>query len=144
MLRERDGGRFAVYSFHVASKRFNVSPLLDQRLRYFVWFHGRAVRSTRPLSKWWIDSANLLESEEIVKSTGTGWKGREGGEDEVTYTGWKVGVSESEGDATERPQTGSLQTRQSRARNCYQLCGGGEEYGTVSGRASSLPPPPLS
>lgn len=83
-------------------------------------------------------------SEEIVKSTGTGWKGREGGEDEVTYTGWKVGVSESEGDATERPQTGSLQTRQSRARNCYQLCGGGEEYGTVSGRASSLPPPPLS
>lgn len=98
----------------------------------------------RPLSKWWIDSANLLESEEIVKSTGTGWKGREGGEDEVTYTGWKVGVSESEGDATERPQTGSLQTRQSRARNCYQLCGGGEEYGTVSGRASSLPPPPLS
>lgn len=60
------------------------------------------------------------------------------------YAGWKVGVSESEGDATERPQTGSLQTRQSRARNCYQLCGGGEEYGTVSGRASSpLPLPSL-
>lgn len=121
----------------------NILPFPDSS---FSRFHDRAVRdpSNLRLTKHRSPSGDL-KSGNLSKYKRQSKREMEWKEARTTlYAGWKVGVSESEGDATERPQTGSLQTRQSRARNCYQLCGGGEEYGTVSGRASSpLPLPSL-